>query len=151
MTHAIDIVFIGTILVPLLRELGLPETLPLAKLSPRMQKWVLGEAACLQRDAMSPPTFAVLVEYGYSLTRKSYLNINNVDEDDLDAEPERKLPDRFQESMTEERVASVMFEIEELTRRCDSCPRVHADAGRGSGHCLVGLQTQRRRGNFQEG
>jgi hypothetical protein len=50
MTHAIDTVFIDAILVPLLRELGLPETLPLAKLSPRMQKWVLGEAACLQRE-----------------------------------------------------------------------------------------------------
>jgi hypothetical protein len=73
MAHAIDIVFIDAILVPLLRELGLPETLPLVKLSPRMQKWVLGEAACLQRDAMSHPTFAVLVEYGYPLTRESYL------------------------------------------------------------------------------
>ena len=112
MTHAIDTVFIDAILVPLLRELGLPETLPLAKLSPRMQKWVLGEAACLQRDAMSHPTFAVLVEYGYSLTRESYLNMNNVDEDDLDAEQEIDLPDLFQESMIEERVASVMFEIE---------------------------------------
>jgi hypothetical protein len=50
MTHAIDTVFIDAILVPLLRELGLPETRPLAKLSPRMQKWVPGEAACLQRD-----------------------------------------------------------------------------------------------------
>jgi hypothetical protein len=47
MTHAIDRVFIDAILVPLLREPGLPEALPLAKLSPRMQKWVLGEAACL--------------------------------------------------------------------------------------------------------
>ncbi len=86
MTQTINTVFIDAILVPLLRELGLPETLPLAKLSPRMQKCVLGEAACLQRDAISHPTFAVLVEYGYSLTRESYLNINNVDEDDLDAE-----------------------------------------------------------------
>ena len=49
----------------------------------------LGEAACLQRDAMSHPTFAVLVEYGYSLTRESYLNINNVDEDD--STPNRKV------------------------------------------------------------
>jgi hypothetical protein len=73
---------------------------------------VLGKAACLQRDAMSHPTFAVLVEYGYSLTRESYLNINNIDEDDLDAEQESELPDLFQESMIEERVASVMFEIE---------------------------------------
>jgi hypothetical protein len=60
---------------------------------------------------MSHPTFAVLVECGYSLTRESYLNINNVDEDDLDAEQEIDLPDLFQESMIEERVASVMFEI----------------------------------------
>ena len=88
MTHAIDTVFIDAILVPLLRELGLPETLPLAKLSRRMQKWVLGEAACLQRDAMSHSTFALLVEYGDPLTRESYLNINNVDEDALDAEQE---------------------------------------------------------------
>jgi hypothetical protein len=112
MTHAIDTVFFDAILVPLLRELGLPETLPLAKLSPRMQKWVLGEAACLQRDAMSHSTFALLVEYGDPLTRESYLNINNVDEDDLDAEQESELPHLFQESMIEERVASVMFEIE---------------------------------------
>jgi hypothetical protein len=47
MTHAIDTVFIDAILAPLLRELGLPETLPLAELSPRMQKGVLGEAAYL--------------------------------------------------------------------------------------------------------
>jgi len=112
MTQTINTVFIDAILVPLLRELGLPETLPLAKLSPRMQKWVLGEAACLQRDAMSHSTFALLVEYGDPLTRESYLNINNVDEDDLDAEQEGELPDLFQESMIEERVASVMFEIE---------------------------------------
>ena len=90
----------------------MPETLPLAKLSPRVQKWVLGEAACLQRDAMSHSTFTLLVEYGDPLTRESYLNINNVDEDDLDAEQEIDLPDLFQESMIEERVASVMFEIE---------------------------------------
>jgi hypothetical protein len=112
MTHAIDTVFIDAILVPLLRGLGLPETLPLVKLSPRMQKWVLGEAACLQRDAMSHSTFALLVEYGNSLTRESNLNINNVDEDDLVAEQEIDLPDLFQESMIEDRVASVIFEIE---------------------------------------
>lgn len=64
MTHAIDTVFIDAILVPLLRKLGLPETLPLTKLSPRTQKWVLREAACLQRDAMSHSTFALLVENG---------------------------------------------------------------------------------------
>jgi hypothetical protein len=47
MTHAIDKVFIDAILVLLLRELGLPEALPFAKLSPGMQKWVLGKAAFL--------------------------------------------------------------------------------------------------------
>jgi hypothetical protein len=36
MTHAIDTVFIDAILVALLREHGLPETLPLAKLSPQL-------------------------------------------------------------------------------------------------------------------
>jgi hypothetical protein len=77
MTDAIDTVFIDAILVRLLRELGLPETLPLAKLS--AQKWVLGEAVCLQRDAMSHQTFAVLVESGDPLTRESYLTINSVD------------------------------------------------------------------------
>jgi len=41
---------------------------------------------------MSPPTFAVLVEYGDPLTREGYLNINHVDEDDLDAEQESELP-----------------------------------------------------------
>lgn len=112
MTHAIDSVFIVAILGGVLRELGLPEAFPLIKLSPRMQKWIVDEAACLQRDAMSHPTFALLVEYGYPLTRESYLNINNVDEDDLDAEQESELPQLFQESMVEARVASVMFEME---------------------------------------
>jgi hypothetical protein len=65
-----------------------------------------------QRDAMSHSTFALLVEYGDALTRESYLNVNNVDEDDLDAEQKIGLPDLFQEPMIEERVASVMFEIE---------------------------------------
>jgi len=88
MTHPIDSVFIDAILGGVLRELGLPQTFPLIKLSPRMQKWIVDEAACLQRDAMSHPTFALLVEYGYPLTRESYLNINNVDEEDLDAEQE---------------------------------------------------------------
>jgi hypothetical protein len=61
---------------------------------------------------MSHSTFALLVEYGGALTRESYLNVNNVDEDDLDAEQKIGLPDLFQEPMIEERVASVMFEIE---------------------------------------
>jgi hypothetical protein len=112
MTDAIETVFINAILVRLLRELGLPESLPLTKLSPRMQKWILAEAEELQRDAMAHSTFALLVEYGYPLTRENYLNLNNVDADDLDAEQEGELPQLFQQSMVEERVASVMFEIE---------------------------------------
>jgi len=55
---------------------------------------------------------AVLVKYGLPLTRETYLNLNNVDADDLDAEQEGELPKLFQQSMVEERVASVMFEIE---------------------------------------
>ena len=43
-------------------------------------------------------TFAVLVEHCDPLTRESYLNINNVDEDDLEAEQEIDLLDLFQES-----------------------------------------------------
>ena len=112
MTHAIDTVFIDAILVRLLRELGLPETLPLLKLSPRMQEWIVGQAEALQCDAMAHSTVAVLVKYGLPLTRENYLNLNNVDEDDLDAEQEGELPQLFQQSMVEERVASVMFEIE---------------------------------------
>ena len=42
---------------------------------------------------MSHSTFAMLVEYGYSLTHESYLSSNNVNEDDLDAEQEIDLPD----------------------------------------------------------
>ena len=112
MTHVIDTVFIDAILSEVLRKLGLPETLPLIKLSPRMQEWIIAEAEVLQRDAMSHPTFALLVEYGYPLTRESYLNINNVDEEDLDAEQEGELPDIFQESAIESRVSEVMFAIE---------------------------------------
>ena len=112
MTHAIETVFIDAILVRLLRELGLPESLPLIKLSPRMQEWIVDEAEVLQRDTMSHPTVAVLVKRGLPLTRENYLNLNNVDEDDLDAEQEGELPQLFQQSMVEERVASVMFEIE---------------------------------------
>ena len=112
MTHAVDSVFIVAILGGVLRELGLPETIPLVKLSPRMQKWILDEAEGLRRDAMTHATVAVLVKRGLPLTRKSYLNINNVDEEELDAEQESELPHLFQESMVEERVASVMFEIE---------------------------------------
>ena len=112
MTHVIDTVFIDAILSEVLRKLGLPETLPLIKLSPRMQEWIIAEAEVLQRDAMSHPTFALLVEYGYPLTRESYLNINNVDEEDLDAEQEGELPEIFQESAIESRVSEVMFAIE---------------------------------------
>jgi hypothetical protein len=62
MTHAIDTVFIDAILVRLLLELGLPESLPLIKLSPRMQEWIVDEAEALRRDAMTHPTVAVLVK-----------------------------------------------------------------------------------------
>jgi hypothetical protein len=112
MTRAIDTVFIDAILTGLLRKLGLPETLPLIKLSPRMQKWILDEAEMLRKNAMGYGSFAVMVRYGCPLTRENYLNLNNVDEDDLDAEQESELPQLFQESMVEERIASVMFEIE---------------------------------------
>jgi hypothetical protein len=112
MTHVIDTVFIDAILGGVLRELGLPETLPLIKLSPRMHVWIVAEAGALQRDALAHPTVAVLVKCGLPLTRENYLNLNNVDEDDLDAEQESELPQLFQQSMLEERVASVMFEIE---------------------------------------
>ena len=112
MTRAIDTVFIDAILTGLLRELGLPQTFPLIKLSPRMQKWIVDEAEGLRRDAMTHATVAVLVKRGLPLTRKSYLNINNVDEEELDAEQESELPHLFQESMVEERIAPVMFEIE---------------------------------------
>ena len=54
----------------------------------------------------------MLVKYGLPLTRENYPNLNNVDEDDLDAEQEGELPQLFQPSMVEERVASVMFEID---------------------------------------
>ena len=62
MTHAIDTVFIDAILDGLLRELGLPESLPLSKLSPRMQEWIVGQAEALQRDAMAHSSLAVLVK-----------------------------------------------------------------------------------------
>jgi hypothetical protein len=112
MTHAIDPIFIDAILIRLLRKLGLPETLPLLKLSPRMQEWIVAEAELLERDAMTHPTVVVLLKQGLQLTRENYLNLNNVDEDTLDAEQESELPQLFQESTVEEGVASVMFEIE---------------------------------------
>ena len=112
MTHTIRAVFVDAILVRLLRELGLPEMLLLIKLSPRVQEWIVAEAEVLQRDAMAHSSVAVLVKYGLPLTRENYPNLNNVDEDDLDAEQEGELPQLFQPSMVEERVASVMFEIE---------------------------------------
>jgi hypothetical protein len=52
-------------------------------------------------DAMTHPTVAVLVKNGLPLTRENYLNLNNVDEDDLDAEQEGELPQLFQQSMVE--------------------------------------------------
>ncbi len=77
-----------------------------------MQEWIVGQAEALQRDAIAHSSVAVLVKYGLPLTRENYLNLNNVDEDDLDAEQEGELPHLFQQSMVEERVASVMFEID---------------------------------------
>jgi hypothetical protein len=41
MTHTIRAVFVDAILVRLLRELGLPETLLLIRLSPRVQEWIV--------------------------------------------------------------------------------------------------------------
>jgi hypothetical protein len=112
MTYAVDKVFIDAILVRLLRELGLPESILLVKLSPRMREWIVAEAEVLQRDAMRHATVAVMVKRGMPLTRENYLKLNNVDEEDLDAEQESELPQLFQESMIEARVESVMFEIE---------------------------------------
>jgi hypothetical protein len=112
MTQLIGMVFIDAILGGLLRELGLPETLPLFKLSPRMQEWIFNEAEALERDAMTHPTVAVLVNYGLPLTRENYLSLNSVDEDDIDAEQESELPQLFQKSMVEDRIAAVIFEIE---------------------------------------
>jgi len=77
-----------------------------------MQEWIVGQAEALLRDAIAHSSVAVLVKYGLPLTRENYLNLNNVDEDDLDAEQEGAFPHRFQQSMVEERVASVMFEID---------------------------------------
>ncbi len=112
MTQAIDSVFIDAILKGLLRELALPEMLPLIKLSPRMQKWILDEAEALQLDAMTHQTAAVLRKYGQPLTRENYLNLNNLDENDIDAEQECELPQLFQQSVVDERIASVILEIE---------------------------------------
>jgi hypothetical protein len=112
MTAAVDKVFIDAILTGLLRKLGLPETIPLVKLSPRMQKWILSEAEGLWRDAMKHATVAVMVRHGIPLTRGNYLDLNNVDAADLDGEQESELPQLFQESMVEARVESVIFEIE---------------------------------------
>jgi hypothetical protein len=77
-----------------------------------MQEWIVGQAEALLRDAIAHSSVAVLVKYGLPLTRENYLNLNNVDEDDLDAEQEGELPHLSQQSMVEERVASVMFEID---------------------------------------
>ena len=112
MTCVVDKVFVDAILIKLLRELGLPETLPLNKLSLRMKEWILSEAEGLRRDAMTHPTVAALVKCGLPLSRENYLIFNNLDEEDLDAEQESELPQLFQESMIEASVASVMLEIE---------------------------------------
>jgi len=75
MTYAVDRVFIYPILIRLLRELGLPESISLVKLSPRMQKWILDQAEGLQRDAMTHATVAVMVKRGMPLTRENYLKL----------------------------------------------------------------------------
>jgi len=54
-------------------------------------------------------------------------NSNNVDEDDLDAEQECELAQLFQQSMVEDRIASLIAKSR-LTTRCDSCPRAYSDA-----------------------
>ena len=96
----------------LLRTLGLPETLPLNKLSPRMQKWILDEAEELRRDAMTHATVAVLVKRGLPLTRENYLELNGVEEEDMDGELEAELPHVFQGSRVEARVDDILFEME---------------------------------------
>ena len=112
MTHAIDTVFIDAILKGLLLKLGLPETPPLNKLSPRMQKWILDEAEALRRDAMTHATVAVLVKHGLPLTRENYLDLNGVEEEDMDGELEAELPHIFQESKVEARVDDILFKME---------------------------------------
>jgi hypothetical protein len=124
MTHAIDSVFIDAILVRLLRRLGLPETLPLIKLSPRMQKWVFHEAEMLRKNAMGYGSFTVMVRYECQLTRENYLDLNGVEEEDMDGELEGELPHIFQESMVEMRVDEILFEIEiddTLRRLSEGC------------------------------
>jgi hypothetical protein len=119
MTHAIDTVFIDAILVRLLRRLGLPETLPLIKLSPRMQEWIFHEAEMLRKNAMGYASFAVLVQNGCPLTRENYLDLNGVEEEDMDGELEAELPHIFQESRIEARVDDILFkmEIDDTLRR----------------------------------
>jgi hypothetical protein len=119
MTYAVDKVFIDAILIRLVRELGLPETIPLVKLSPRMQKWILDEAEGLRRDAMTHATVAVLVKRGLPLTRENYLDLNGVEEEDMDGELEAELPHIFQESRVEARVDDILFkmEIDDTLRR----------------------------------
>ena len=112
MTYAVDKVFIDAILIRLLRKLGLPETIPLVKLSPRMQKWILREAEGLQRDALTHATVAVMFRHGLPLTRENYLSMSGVEEEDMDGELEGELPHIFQESMVEMCVDEILFEIE---------------------------------------
>jgi hypothetical protein len=124
MTNAIDTVFIDAILKCLLRTLGLPETLPLNKLSPRMQEWIFHEAEGLRRDAMTHATVAVLVKRGLPLTRENYLALNGVEEEDMDGELEAGLPHVFQGSMVEARVDDILFEMEidDTLRRLEHLP-----------------------------
>jgi hypothetical protein len=122
MTYAVDKVFIDAILIRLLRELGL-ESIPLLKLSPRMQKWILDQAEGLQRDAMTHATVAVMFRRGLPLTRENYLSFNGVEEEDMDGELEGELPHIFQESMVEMCVDEILFEIEidDTLQRLSDC------------------------------
>jgi hypothetical protein len=103
MTHAIGTVFIEAILVPLLRELGLPETFPLSKLSHACRhRFSMRPRACNATQCHTRHSLCWLGA-AYSLTRESYLNIKC-----RQGRPRRgtgNLPDLSQELLIEERVA----------------------------------------------
>jgi hypothetical protein len=118
MMSVINAVYIEAILSRLLPALSLPEGTPFMRLGPMLQRFVLDEAECLQRDAMSHPTFAILFEKGFPLTREAYLGVNDVSEDDIDAEQESMMPELFQPWAIDERVNQVMHSVDEdLMRR----------------------------------
>ena len=99
--------------------LGLPETPPLNKLSPRMQEWILHEAEMLPGmpwHTRPSPCWSSTV---LPLTRENYLDLNGVEEEDMDGELEAELPHLFQESKVEARVDDILFkmEIDDTLRR----------------------------------